>query len=49
MKSIMGVMSLGIYKAAKFTVRVKGYDAEEALEAITALLFAENLGMVVDE
>ncbi|CCV65854.1 phosphocarrier protein (histidine phosphorylation site; PTS-related) [Paracholeplasma brassicae] len=49
MKSIMGVMSLGIYKAAKFTVRVKGYDAEEALEAISALLFTENLGIVVNE
>lgn len=45
MKSIMGVMSLGIYRHAEFTIRVQGEDAEAAIEAITELLIKDNLGL----
>lgn len=48
MKSIMGVMSLGIYKAATFTVKVIGEDETEALKAITELLIRDNLGMIYE-
>lgn len=48
MKSIMGVMSLGIYKAATFTVKVKGEDEAEALKAITELLIRDNLGILYE-
>lgn len=45
MKSIMGVMSLGIYRHAEFTIRVEGEDAAAAIEAITELLIKDNLGL----
>ncbi|MBM7453277.1 phosphocarrier protein [Acholeplasma morum] len=48
MKSIMGVMSLGIYKAATFTIRTSGEDEQEALEAITNLLIKDNLGVIYE-
>lgn len=48
MKSIMGVMSLGIYKAATFTVKTKGTDESQALEAITELLLKDNLGIIYE-
>ena len=48
MKSIMGVMSLGIYKAATFTVKTEGSDAQAALESITELLIKDNLGMIYE-
>lgn len=45
MKSIMGVMSLGIYRHAEFTIRVEGEDAVLAMESITELLIRDNLGL----
>jgi len=48
MKSIMGVMSLGIYKAAMFTIRTSGEDEKEALDAITDLLIKDNLGVIYE-
>ncbi|MDY0347023.1 MAG: HPr family phosphocarrier protein [Acholeplasma sp.] len=48
MKSIMGVMSLGIYKAATFKVKTSGSDEENALEAITELLVRDNLGVIYE-
>lgn len=48
MKSIMGVMSLGIYKAATFKVKTSGSDEEKALEAITELLIRDNLGVIYE-
>lgn len=45
MKSIMGVMSLGIYRHAEFTIRAQGEDAATAIEAITELLIKDNLGL----
>jgi phosphocarrier protein len=48
MKSIMGVMSLGIYKAATFKVKTSGSDEEKALEAITELLVRDNLGVIYE-
>lgn len=45
MKSIMGVMSLGIYRHAEFVVRIQGDDEVQAMEAITELLIKDNLGL----
>lgn len=45
MKSIMGVMSLGIYRHAEFSIRIEGEDASAAMEAITDLLIKDNLGL----
>jgi phosphocarrier protein len=48
MKSIMGVMSLGIYRHAEFTIRVIGVDEALAIEALTELLIKDNLGLPLD-
>ena len=48
MKSIMGVMSLGIYRQAEFTIRVIGEDEAVAIEALTDLLIKDNLGLPLD-
>lgn len=42
-KSIMGVMSLGMPKDAVFTVITDGNDAVEALESITDLFHKEGI------
>ncbi len=39
-KSIMGVLMLAVPKEARITVRAAGTDAEEAVEAIGALIAA---------
>ena len=44
LKSIMGVMSLGVGKDAEIEVTAEGSDAKEALEAIADTLKKENLG-----
>jgi phosphocarrier protein HPr len=49
MKSIMGVMSLGIYRHAEFSIRIQGEDAEKAMEAITELLIKDNLGLPLND
>lgn len=42
-KSIMGVMSLGMPKDAEFTVITDGHDEEEAMNSITDLLSKEGI------
>lgn len=44
-KSIMGVMSLGMPKDAEFTVITDGHDEEEAIESITKLLSDEGIAL----
>ncbi|HHV33540.1 MAG TPA: HPr family phosphocarrier protein [Acholeplasma sp.] len=46
MKSIMGVMSLGMYGGQKFTLVVEGVDEEEAMEKITEQLRKAGLAKV---
>ncbi|WP_020008794.1 phosphocarrier protein HPr [Salinicoccus albus] len=43
LKSIMGVMSLGVGKDSEVTVHVEGKDEAEAIEAITETLSKEGL------
>lgn len=42
-KSIMGVMSLGMPKGAVFTVMTDGNDEEEAMDSITNLFSEEGI------
>lgn len=44
LKSIMGVMSLGIAKDAKVTIKVDGDDEERAMEKLEEVMKAEGLG-----
>lgn len=44
LKSIMGVMSLGIKTNEEFVVRLEGDDAGEGLEAITAVITDSGIG-----
>lgn len=46
MKSIMGVMSLGIYNGEIIEVEAEGSDAEEAIKGITDFLINEGLGKI---
>jgi phosphocarrier protein HPr len=43
LKSIMGVMSLGIPKGAEIKITVEGADAAEAMAALTETLSKEGL------
>lgn len=43
LKSIMGVMSLGVGKDSEVTVHAEGNDEKEAMEAITETLSNEGL------
>lgn len=43
LKSIMGVMSLGVGKGAEVSVKVEGGDEEEAMQAIEEVI-KEGLG-----
>jgi len=43
LKSIMGVMSLGVGKAADVTISAEGDDAAEAIEAISDTMKKEGL------
>ncbi|AVQ36524.1 MULTISPECIES: phosphocarrier protein HPr [Staphylococcus] len=43
LKSIMGVMSLGVGKDAEITIYVDGSDEAEAIDAITEVLSKEGL------
>lgn len=43
LKSIMGVMSLGVYSNKEITIVANGSDEEEALEAITNVLKNQRL------
>lgn len=44
LKSIMGVMSLGVPKGAKFKIATNGTDEEEAIQALEDTLKNEGLG-----
>ncbi|GGA98012.1 phosphocarrier protein HPr [Macrococcus hajekii] len=43
LKSIMGVMSLGVGKGAEITVYAEGSDEKEAIQAISDVLSKEGL------
>lgn len=43
LKSIMGVMSLGIPKGAQIKITAEGADAADAMEALTETLTKEGL------
>jgi len=43
MKSIMGLMSLGMYKGQEFTITVEGIDEEEAINKLTDHFIKEGL------
>ncbi|MDF0725649.1 phosphocarrier protein HPr [Cytobacillus sp. S13-E01] len=44
LKSIMGVMSLGIPKGSSIIVKAEGSDEEEAINGMTDVLKSEGLG-----
>lgn len=44
LKSIMGVMSLGVPSGAETTIVAEGNDAKEALEALEELIKSEGIG-----
>ncbi|HEU5139264.1 MAG TPA: phosphocarrier protein HPr [Bacillales bacterium] len=44
LKSIMGVMSLGVSKGAEVTISAEGNDAESAIEGLAALIDEESIG-----
>ncbi len=46
LKSIMGVMSLGISNGAEFAIEADGSDAEEALAAIGNIIIENSIGEV---
>lgn len=46
LKSIMGVMSLGIYNGEIIEIAAEGSDAEEAIKGLTDFLVSEGLGKV---
>ncbi|MCF7931558.1 MAG: HPr family phosphocarrier protein [Acholeplasmataceae bacterium] len=46
LKSIMGLMSLGIYKGEDVTITATGRDAEKAITLITEFIISEGLGDV---
>ncbi len=49
LKSIMGLMSLGVYKGERVTISCEGRDEAEALEKITDFIMAESIGRLADE
>ncbi|PLR66846.1 phosphocarrier protein HPr [Bacillus sp. UMB0893] len=44
LKSIMGVMSLGISKGTTVVVTAEGSDEKDAIEAVERVILAEQLG-----
>ncbi|MCG0056372.1 HPr family phosphocarrier protein, partial [Escherichia coli] len=44
LKSIMGVMSLGIAKGAEITISASGADENDALNALEETMKSEGLG-----
>ena len=49
LKSIMGVMSLGIYNGEEIIVSAEGHDAAEAISALVDFIVTEGLGRALDE
>lgn len=48
LKSIMGVMSLGISKDEQFTIQIDGNDEAAALEGIENLLIKEGIANAIN-
>lgn len=46
LKSILGVLSLGLEKGDTLTLSVEGAQAAEALQALTDVMISEGLGEV---
>ena len=46
LKSIMGVMSLGVPHKAEITINAEGEDASEAIDALTKTLAEQNLAQI---
>ncbi|MFA7418001.1 MAG: phosphocarrier protein HPr [Acholeplasma sp.] len=46
LKSIMGVMSLGIYNGEIVEISAEGEDAKEAIKGITDFMVTEGLGQI---
>jgi phosphocarrier protein HPr len=44
LKSIMGIMSLGVQKGAEVTVSAEGSDADAAINELTEVMTKEGLG-----
>jgi phosphocarrier protein HPr len=44
LKSIMGVMSLGIPQGVEITIKAEGNDADEAIKALSEIMKDEGLG-----
>ncbi|MGE4320128.1 MAG: phosphocarrier protein HPr [Acholeplasmataceae bacterium] len=44
LKSIMGLMSLGIYKGEEIIITAEGDDAEKAITSLSDFIIAEGLG-----
>ncbi|MFT4414060.1 phosphocarrier protein HPr [Fredinandcohnia humi] len=44
LKSIMGVMSLGVPKGSQIVISSEGNDAEEAIQGLESVLKEEGLG-----
>ncbi|PTX59619.1 catabolite repression HPr-like protein [Melghirimyces profundicolus] len=42
-KSIMGIMSLAVSNGAEITISAEGSDAEEAVEALSAIVSKEEI------
>ena len=47
LKSIMGVMSLGIYRGETVTIFISGSDEEIAMKNISDFIISEGLGRIV--
>jgi len=47
LKSIMGLMSLGIYQGQTISIETEGPDAYEALEALSTFMIQESLAKKV--
>lgn len=44
LKSIMGVMALGVAKDATITIEIEGADAQEAMDAISNVIVENGIG-----
>ncbi|WP_377888261.1 phosphocarrier protein HPr [Alkalihalobacillus sp. R86527] len=44
LKSIMGVMSLGIQQNSEIAIKAEGSDADEAISGLTEVMETEGLG-----
>ena len=48
LKSIMGVMSLGLYKGIDITFEAIGKDEKNAIDALLDFMISEKLGRLID-